>query len=145
MKTPKFRTMSIALLLRILAPLVFMITVLTVTVYAVNATATPTPTSLPFGLTNDSLVFAGVILGITARLFFPYLAKAKAAALQSTTAGTPPTKFTFDHRYGYIAIFNIFQAGILSALFFTQAPTTGGFVGAFSWAYASQDIFSQFL
>jgi hypothetical protein len=109
---------------------------------ATNATATPTP-SLPFGIPIEDTIFLGAFLGVTARTLWPYLAKARAAAVPAT-ATTPATPaFTFDKHFLYTAVVGVIQAGVVTVLLFQSIPPLQGFFAAFSYAYASQDAINN--
>lgn len=147
MKTP---TIAQPLMLRILSlafSLIVALGFLLVPVLALtgtNSTATPTPVSLPFGLTAEEIVFVAVVLGIFARTMFPYLAKLKAAA-----NATPAQPLSFDKTFAYTALFNLFQSAIVAALVFGQIPVTSSagsiaqFLGAFGYSYATLDLTNQ--
>ena len=134
MKTPRLTSLALLTIASVIAIM---------SVFgATNSTATTAPT-LPFGISSSDLVFAGVLLGIFFRLTFPYLAAAKAAAATAVKGTTTP--FKFDYHYLVIAIGNLVQAGIATALIFQGLPPIAGFLGAFAYGYSSQDITSQFL
>jgi len=135
MKIPKLTSLAL-----------FLVMLATAIGYAIGATNSTTATSpaLPFGISASDIVFVGVLVGIFFRLTFPYLAAAKKAAETSVSSGTA-IPFKFDYHYAVIAIGNLIQAGIATALIFQNIPPIAGFLGAFAYGYSSQDITSQFL
>ena len=98
------------------------------------------------GLGSDALVsiviFLGVLAGVLMRTVLPYLSKVKAQQ-----EADPSKPVTFEGKY--MATFGItfLQSLVVTTLVVSSAPIPKSgvsllfvFAGAFSWAYASNDI-----